>query len=316
MRAANGVGLAAPQLGILQRIFVYDAGDGFQALINPKILQRKGEQIGVEGCLSLPGLQGDVARADEVVVKGVDQFGKPVRIRGDGLTARVIQHEMDHLDGVLFIDRADPASLHWVTAEEAADEEADGTDAADAGITCAFLFSARPRSPSPPCTGCCSRRSMRYWASSPSRTVRTGAAGRLSLSPVKDAALAAGLPLFQPEKVRAKEFVQTVRDLAPDVLVVAAFGQIIPQRMLDIPRFGGINVHGSLLPRWRGAAPMQYALMAGDAETGVTTMQMDAGLDTGDILLQAALPLDGRRNLGTLEPKLAELGADSAAGNA
>lgn len=126
MRAANGVGLAAPQLGILQRIFVYDAGDGFHAIINPKILQRKGEQIGVEGCLSIPSLQGDVARANEVVVKGVDQFGKPVRVRGEALTARVIQHEIDHLDGVLFIDRADPASLHWVTADEAEDEEDEG----------------------------------------------------------------------------------------------------------------------------------------------------------------------------------------------
>ena len=126
MRAANGVGLAAPQLGILQRIFVYDSGDGFQAIINPKILQRKGEQVGVEGCLSIPGLQGDVLRANEVVVKGVDQFGKPVRIRGEGLTARVIQHENDHLDGVLFIDHADPATLHYVTAEEMEDEAGEG----------------------------------------------------------------------------------------------------------------------------------------------------------------------------------------------
>ena len=136
-----------------------------------------------------------------------------------------------------------------------------------------------------------------------------GRGGKAAASPVKDAAQGAGLTVFQPEKVRAKEFVQTVRDLAPDVLVVAAFGQIIPQRMLDIPPFGGINVHGSLLPRWRGAAPMQYALMAGDPETGVTTMQMSAGLDTGDILLKAALPLDDVENLGALEPKLAELGA-------
>ena len=123
MRAANGVGLAAPQLGILQRIFVYDAGDGFQAIINPKILGRKGEQVGIEGCLSIPGLQGDVARAEEVVVKGTDQYGKPVRIRGDGLTARVIQHENDHLDGILFIDHADPASLHWVTEDEESEED-------------------------------------------------------------------------------------------------------------------------------------------------------------------------------------------------
>jgi len=126
MRAANGVGLAAPQLGILQRIFVYDTGDGFQAVVNPKILGRKGEQVGIEGCLSIPGLQGDVARANEVVVKGTDQFGKPVRIRSEGLTARVIQHENDHLDGILFIDR-NPTDLHWVTAEEEGEEEVVGT---------------------------------------------------------------------------------------------------------------------------------------------------------------------------------------------
>ncbi len=126
MRAANGVGLAAPQLGILQRIFVYDTGDGFQAVVNPKILGRKGEQVGIEGCLSIPGLQGDVVRANEVVVKGTDQFGKPVRIRSEGLTARVIQHENDHLDGILFIDR-NPTDLHWVTAEDEDAEEAAGT---------------------------------------------------------------------------------------------------------------------------------------------------------------------------------------------
>ena len=125
MRAANGVGLAAPQLGILQRIIVYDAGDGFHALINPKILQRRGTQVGVEGCLSIPGLQGDVERAAEVVVKAQDQFGKPVRIRGEGLAARVLQHEIDHLDGILFIDR-NPQNLHYVTADEAEAEEKSG----------------------------------------------------------------------------------------------------------------------------------------------------------------------------------------------
>lgn len=137
-----------------------------------------------------------------------------------------------------------------------------------------------------------------------------GRGGRLSVSPVKAAAQGLNLPLFQPEKVRAKDFVQIVRDLAPEIIVVAAFGQIIPQRMLDIPPLGCINVHGSLLPRWRGAAPMQYALMAGDAETGVTTMRMDAGLDTGDILQQASLNLDAIADLGELEAKLSEIGAD------
>lgn len=137
-----------------------------------------------------------------------------------------------------------------------------------------------------------------------------GRGGKVAASPVKEAAQEMGLPIYQPEKVRAKEFIGVVRELAPEVLVVAAFGQIIPQRMLDIAPRGGINVHGSLLPRWRGAAPMQYALMAGDPETGVTTMQMDAGLDTGDILLQAPLPLTDEDTLEALEPKLAQIGAD------
>lgn len=137
-----------------------------------------------------------------------------------------------------------------------------------------------------------------------------GRGGKVTSSPVKEAAVQAGLTLFQPENVRAKEFVQFVRDLAPEVIVVAAFGQIIPQRILDIPSLGCLNVHGSLLPRWRGAAPMQYALMAGDAATGVTTMMMDAGLDTGDILLKASVALDDIENLGALEPRLAEIGAD------
>ncbi|BDI31383.1 methionyl-tRNA formyltransferase [Capsulimonas corticalis] len=137
-----------------------------------------------------------------------------------------------------------------------------------------------------------------------------GRGGRVSSTPVKIAALEADLPVYQPEKVRAKAFVEFVREMQPDCLVVAAFGQLIPQRMLDIPRYGGINIHGSLLPRWRGAAPMQYSLMAGDAETGVTTMQMDAGLDTGDMLMQAVLPLTEDDNLGTIEGKLAELGAE------
>jgi len=138
----------------------------------------------------------------------------------------------------------------------------------------------------------------------------SGRGGKMAASPVKEIAVAAGLPLLQPEKVRAKDFAQAVRDLVPEAVVVAAFGQIIPQRVLDIPVLGCINVHGSLLPRWRGAAPMQYALMAGDAETGVTTMMMDAGLDTGDILLQSAMPLNEIENWGALEPRLAEIGSD------
>jgi methionyl-tRNA formyltransferase len=133
-----------------------------------------------------------------------------------------------------------------------------------------------------------------------------------SCSPVKRALLdiAPDLKLLQPEKARTKEFRLAITGLRPDVMVVAAFGQILSQRLLDVPKFGGINIHGSLLPRWRGAAPMQYSMIAGDKETGVTIMQMSAGLDSGDILLQEAIPLTADDNVDTVEARLSVVGAD------
>jgi len=136
-----------------------------------------------------------------------------------------------------------------------------------------------------------------------------GRGQHLSPSPVKLAALQHGLPVLQPRRVRAESFVARMREMAPDVLALAAFGQIVPQALLDLPPLGPINVHGSLLPKYRGAAPIQRAIMAGEKETGVTTMWMDATLDTGDMLLAASLPILPDDNTGTLFPKMAELGA-------
>lgn len=133
---------------------------------------------------------------------------------------------------------------------------------------------------------------------------------RESVSPVKRVAVEAGIPIHQPEKVRSEEFITLVRDLSPDAIVVAAFGQIIPKTILDIPRFGNINVHASLLPKYRGAAPVHYALFEGETVTGVTTMLMDPGLDTGDILLQREVKIDPTDDEGALEVKLAAVGAE------
>lgn len=116
MREAHGLGLAAPQIGVSARLLIYDTGEGLRVLINPKIVSAKGEQLEpLEGCLSIPGLQGQVRRALEIRVKGFDQRGKPVSRRVTEMEARVIQHEIDHLDGILFIDRADPETLEWAT---------------------------------------------------------------------------------------------------------------------------------------------------------------------------------------------------------
>jgi methionyl-tRNA formyltransferase len=135
--------------------------------------------------------------------------------------------------------------------------------------------------------------------------------GRLmAASPVKLAALRLGLPVLQPRRVRHESFVQTARAMEPDVLAVAAFGQIIPQALLDLPPLGPINVHGSLLPAYRGAAPIHHAILNGETETGVTTMWMDATLDTGDMLLKRVTPIDEDDTTGTLTPKLAVAGAE------
>jgi methionyl-tRNA formyltransferase (EC 2.1.2.9) len=127
-------------------------------------------------------------------------------------------------------------------------------------------------------------------------------------SPVKVLAEEHGLPVFQPASLRSPENQQLVADLNADVMVVVAYGLILPKAVLDMPRLGCVNVHGSLLPRWRGAAPIQRSLWAGDAETGVTIMKMDVGLDTGDMLYKLACPITAEDTSATLYDKLADLG--------
>lgn len=131
----------------------------------------------------------------------------------------------------------------------------------------------------------------------------------LKASPVKQLALEHGLQVHQPASLKSAESRQPIIDASPDVMVVAAYGLILPQAALDIPRLGCINIHASLLPRWRGAAPIQRAVLAGDAETGVTLMRMEAGLDTGPMLLKGRLPITDADRVATLHDKLAALGA-------
>lgn len=132
----------------------------------------------------------------------------------------------------------------------------------------------------------------------------------MQFTPVKEAAVKAGIPVYQPVKVREEEFVETLRELKPDVIVVVAFGQIIPKSILEMPKYGCVNVHASLLPKYRGAAPIQWAVIDGEEKSGVTTMKMDAGLDTGDMLLVQEVPLDKEETGGSLFDKLSMVGAE------
>lgn len=134
---------------------------------------------------------------------------------------------------------------------------------------------------------------------------------KLTPSAVKQAALARGLPVYQPLSLKSPEAQATLRAVDADVMVVAAYGLILPQAVLDLPRLGCLNIHASLLPRWRGAAPIQRAILAGDAETGITIMQMDAGLDTGAMLSTVTLPIRADDTAASLHDALASLGASA-----
>src|ERR1044071_3669189 len=129
-------------------------------------------------------------------------------------------------------------------------------------------------------------------------------------SPVKALATREGLPVLQPERARAASFIDELARLRPDLIVVAAYGQILPMQILELPRFGCVNVHASLLPKHRGAAPIQWAILNDESETGVTLMKMNEGLDTGDILTQRATPIGAGDNAQTLHDRLAVLGAE------
>lgn len=136
-----------------------------------------------------------------------------------------------------------------------------------------------------------------------------GRGGKISFPAIKEAALAHNLTVYQPSRVRDSEFIEIIRDLDPEVIVVAAFGQLLPKELLDMPLYGCINVHASLLPKYRGAAPIQAAIINGEKESGITIMHMDVKLDTGDMILQESIPLAEDETGGSLHDKLASLGA-------
>ena len=137
-----------------------------------------------------------------------------------------------------------------------------------------------------------------------------GRGQKLAMSPVKEYALKHNLPVYQPEKIKTLECVAKLRELKPDLIIVVAFGQILSKEILDIPPLGCVNVHGSLLPRWRGAAPIHWSIISGDKQTGITTMYMDVGLDTGDMILKATTEITPDMTTEQLHDKLMVQGAD------
>lgn len=293
MYRANGVGLAAPQVGVPERIFLADDGDGLRVFINPEILATGEErETAWEGCLSIPTLQGEVERPTTVRVTALDADGRRFWLDAEGTLARVVQHETDHLDGVLFVDRATRISeiplesrLRVVFCGTPGFAEEVLAVMVDAGIRPRLVIT-RPDRP-------------------------RGRGQHLAPTPVRRLADALDIETWTPTRLRDEAFLAKLRELAPDAIVTAAYGRILPADMLAIPTLAAINVHASLLPRWRGAAPIQRALMAGDTVTGVTVMHMAEELDAGDIILQTPVPIEPGDDFGTLHDRLAAAGGEA-----
>lgn len=290
MYAHDGVGLAANQVGVDLRVMVADVGEGPVVLVNPEILGRTGEEKGVEGCLSVPGLAGEVMRAQEVRVRALDLRGEVVWLEAAGLLARVIQHEVDHLDGILFVDRAlrvwevPPESrvrFVFMGTPEFSAQVLEGLLRGGARPLAVVTRPDRPRG--------------RGWKEGP--------------SPVKELAVKEGIEVWQPEKPSDPSFLEQVRKAEPEVILVAGYGAILPPSLLEIPPWGGLNLHPSLLPRYRGMAPVLRALMNGEEATGVTVVRITPRVDAGEIVLQEEVEILPQDDRGSLERRLAQVGA-------
>ena len=300
MYAAPGVGLAATQVDVHLRVIVMDISEEKNqplALINPEILEKEDIETGEEGCLSVPGVTETVERARRIKVRALDLQGKPIEFDGRGPAGRVHpardrSSRGQALRGLPVRAQAPahqeearpspPAARRRSHRRTSARHLSHATGAHHlrrlAGIRGAGARAPRRFRPSrsSPC--------------SPSPTARRAGAGTLTASPVKQCALshgleraAAGEPEARCAGARARS-----RGCAPDLIVVVAYGLILPRAVLDIPRRGCINIHASLLPRWRGAAPIQAAVLAGDAQTGVAIMRLEEGLDTGPVAAMRA----------------------------
>lgn len=300
MKAHNGLGLAAPQVGVSSRVIVF----GYEptgpddelpripltTVVNPQVTKFSQEkETMAEGCLSLPGLELPVTRSAGVTVVGQTLDGKSVSIKAKGLVARILQHEIDHLDGILFTDRA--ATIGSLRDYQYARVVFFGSDDFSVPIFNALLDA---------------RLNV---IAAVTETDKPAGRGQVVVStPIKQIATEHGVAVFQPET--KEEIAPLLRQLEPDLVILASYGKILPSEVLAVPVFGSLNVHPSLLPKYRGATPIQTAILAGESETGVTIMLMAAEVDAGGLLTQGALSITSIDTSLTLRKKLADAGAD------
>ena len=254
--------------------------------------------------MSFPEIREKVVRAAHVKVRAQDEFGKWFEVDGEELLSRCLQHEIDHLDGDVVYISHQRAETRSCAAQDSQDDTRWRV-----GLDCEvdILRNAKVRRTTlEALIG--ARHEIQLVVTQPDRPV--GRERRLHAPPVKVIAEGEGLRVVQPEKIKNNsEFEALLREIAPDAIVVVAYGRIIPKWMLDLPKFGCINLHASLLPKYRGAAPIQWAVASGESETGNTTMLLEEGLDTGPILLQQKVTIGPTQTAADLFEILSVSGA-------
>lgn len=297
MRNYNGMGLAAPQVNESKQLIVleYEPTERDEAriplmvLANPVITNSSKETEWMdEGCLSIPTVEVPVKRPSEITVLAQDLEGNRVKIRAKDLLSRILQHEIDHTNGILMVDRAYPRLAELRNLR--------------------IMFMGTPKHVGVYLTALAATE-MRVVGVITETDKPAGRKQVLTSPPIKKLAELHELPVFQFESLKDKAVQQQIRDLQPDLVIVAAYGKIIPAAVLEIPKHGFLNIHYSLLPALRGASPHQTAVLQGLKETGYTIFKLDAGMDTGPILIQKKVAIERDDTSQTLLEKMARLSA-------
>jgi methionyl-tRNA formyltransferase len=290
MRANNGIGLAAPQVGISKKIIVCEFPGDEEAKIppipltvvcNPKITSASKEICKmVEGCLSFPGMEILVDRPKEITIEGLDRYGKEIKISTKGLHSRVLQHENDHLNSILFIDHMKEVRTIFI-----------GTGSL--GVPALEALAVDPQ-----------YKIEMVITSHFEATSRTK-----NDNLIEEIAKKYNLPIIKTKNINSEDIVGKIKALKPELGIMADFGQIIKKDILDIPKYGIINIHPSLLPKHRGPSPVQQTILDGDKKTGVSLILTSEKMDAGAIISQASIKLLGSETSTILKDYLAKIGA-------
>ena len=293
LELTSGVGLAAPQVNTPLRLFIVDYGRLKEVFINPKITSYGKETDSVEeGCLSVPRVRGEVNRVVRIEIDYIDLKGVRKKATLSGYFARIVQHEHDHLSSVFYTDRVvDKKSLYTykpikivffgtpkfgaIVLQTLYGQQLVGEYSIDLVVTTTDKPSGRGQQPLP--------------------------------SEVKKTAVRFKLPVVTPDSMKDVKFIRQLKQLEPDFIVLASYGKLIPKEILSIPKKGPLNVHPSLLPKYRGASPITKAILEGDKSTGVTIMKMNEKMDEGDILAVVKIRISPKDTSDTLSIKLANV---------